>query len=543
LDVVGLCDITYSALPPTIAIMNRILWVDDEIELLRPHVMLLEQRGYNVSTATNGEDAIELAQHNRYDLIFLDETMVGISGLETLSVLKDIDKSVPVVMVTKNEQESVMEEAIGRKIDDYLTKPVNPAQIIAACKKFLDTRRITEEKVTQKFHQDYSSISRRLMDRMSWSEWLDVYLRLVNSALDLDKHPDVGLEQSLRDQFRECNAAFSKFIENEYVDWLGDRGKREEDMPLLSPHIADTYVIPRLQNGRPTFFIVVDCMRLDQWLVMEEFIRPMYSIQRDYYCSILPTATPYARNSIFAGLYPTEINKHYPQFTIDERGKDEHTLNRNEKEFLNLLLQRRRVKLRNDLQYIKIIDTEFGKRIEADIMRYAKSQLTAIVINAVDMIAHSRSDYPILKEIAPDESAYRTLTSSWFQHSSFYGILKALSTVKDVQIVITTDHGSVRCLRGTKVVGDRETTTNLRYKIGRNIKAERSEAILVTDPESWRIPAGGVTTTVAIAKEDRYFVYPTDYHHYLSKYRDSFQHGGISMEEMILPVVILEPRA
>ena len=522
--------------------MKRILWVDDEIELLKPHLILLEQRGYEVSTATNGEDAIEMVQTDAFDLVFLDETMVGISGLETLSVIKDINVTLPVVMVTKNEQESLMEDAIGRKIDDYLTKPVNPTQILAACKKFLDSRRITEQKLTQDYHQEYSSISRRLLDKMDWSEWLDVYIKMVQRSVELDKHKDVGLMQSLQDQWKECNAEFSKFIESEYLHWLTDRDKREEGAPLLSPHLLDQFLVPRLQNGRPTFFIVVDCMRLDQWRVMEEHIRGLFSVQTEYYCGILPTATPYARNSIFAGLFPTEINKHYPQFTIDERGRDEHSLNKNEKELLALFLKRRRIELTNELQYIKIIDTDFGKRIENDIMRYAKHQLTAIVINAVDMIAHSRSDYPILKEIAPDESAYRALTSSWFQHSSFYGILKALSTVKDVQIVITTDHGSVRCLRGAKVFGDRDTTTNLRYKIGRNVKAEARDAMIIKDPEAYKIPAPGLATTCVISKEDRYLVYPTDYHRYLTKYRDSFQHGGISLEEMILPVVVLEPR-
>ncbi|MCX6141148.1 MAG: bifunctional response regulator/alkaline phosphatase family protein [Candidatus Kapabacteria bacterium] len=523
--------------------MNNILWVDDEIDLLRPHIILLEGRGYKVSTATNGEDAIEMAQNQRFDLIFLDESMVGISGLETLVVLKDIDRSVPIVMVTKNEQESLMEEAIGKKINDYLTKPVNPTQILAACKKFLETQRITEEKITQDFHQEYSVLSRRLMDRMDWSEWLDVYLKLTERSIELDKHQDVGLEQSLRDQWKVCNAEFSKFVEHDYFDWLVDKDKRPDGAPLLSPHVADSFLIPKLASGRPTFFIVVDCMRLDQWLVMEEFIRPLFNIQHDYYCSILPTATPYARNSIFAGLYPTEINKHYPQFTIDERGSDEHSLNKHEKEFLSLLLQRRRVKLKNDLQYIKIIDTDFGKKIESDIMRYAKHHLTAIVINAVDMIAHSRSDYPILKEIAPDESAYRSLTRSWFLHSSFYGILKALANVPDIQIVITTDHGSVRCMRPSKVIGDRETTSNLRYKIGRNVKAESRDAMIIKDPQAYRIPAGGGSnTSVIVSKEDHYFIYPTDYNHYVQKYRDSFQHGGISLEEMVLPVVTLEPR-
>lgn len=520
---------------------KKILWVDDEIEMLRPHIMLLQQRGYDVTTATNGEDAIELVQVGRFDLVFLDEIMVGMSGLDTLSVIKDIEVSLPVVMVTKNEQESLMEQAIGSKIDDYLLKPVNPAQIIAACKKFIEGRRIAEEKVTERFHRDYSDVTRRLMNEMSWSDWLDTYIRLVNRSMELDSHPDVGLEQSLRDQWRECNSSFASFVENEYRGWLTD--KQSEGAPMLSPHIADQFLIPRLASGKPTFFIVVDCMRLDQWLIMEEALRPFYSFQKQYYCSILPTATPYARNSIFAGLYPTEINNRYPQYAIDERGTDEHTLNRNEKELLTLLLQRRRVTLKNDLTYIKIIDTEFGKRIENDILRIARNHLTAIVVNAVDMIAHSRSDYPILKEIAPNESAYRTLTSSWFRHSSLYGMLKTLSTVPDIQIIITTDHGAVRCMRGVKVTGDRDTSTNLRYKLGKNVRADSRDAMIIRNPMDYRIPASGVVTNVVIAKEDKYLVYPTDYNHYMHKYRDSFQHGGISLEEMVLPVVILESRS
>lgn len=283
--------------------MNRILWVDDEIELLKPHLILLEQRGYEVSTATNGEDAIEMVQNDRFDLVFLDEMMVGMSGLETLSVIKDIDTSLPVVMVTKNEQESLMEDAIGRKIDDYLTKPVNPTQILAACKKFLDSRRITEQRITQDFQQEYSFISRRLLEKMDWTEWLDVYIKLVQRSVELDKHQDVGLAQSLQDQWKECNAEFSKFIENEYQSWLTDRDKREEGVPLLSPHLLDQFLVPKLKNGRPTFFIVVDCMRLDQWLVMEQHLRGMFTMEREYYCGILPTSTPYARNSIFAGLF------------------------------------------------------------------------------------------------------------------------------------------------------------------------------------------------------------------------------------------------
>ncbi|GAB1429412.1 response regulator [Ignavibacteria bacterium] len=514
---------------------GNILWIDDEIELLKPHIILLKQRGYNVSTATNGDDAIVMAQRERFDLFFLDESMVGMTGLETLGRLKDIDPSAPVVMVTKNEAESVMEEALGRRIDDYLTKPVNPAQILAACKKFLESRRIAEQKITQDYTQGFNEIARRLFDFMDWDDWLDIYLKLVGWSIDLDGHPELGFHQTLRDQWRECNAEFGKFTEHNYRRWATGEG------PVLSPNVVDKFVIPHLRNETPVFFFVIDCMRLDQWLVMEDLIRPYFSVQKDYYSSILPTSTPYARNAIFSGLFPSELKKHYPKFAPDMSAA-EHSQNAYEKELLDALLKRRRISLKNDLAYVKIIDTDFGKRIENDILRYAKQHLTAIVVNAVDMIAHSRSDYPILKEIAPDEAAYRSLTRSWFQHSSFFGMLKTLASVPGVKIVITTDHGSVRCLRAVKALGDRETSTCLRFKHGKNVKTDSKNALYIRNPEDYKLPGSGVSDNYIIAKEDYYFVYPTDYHHYVQRYRDSFQHGGISLEEMMLPVITLEPK-
>ncbi len=518
---------------------KTILWVDDEIDLLRPHIILLEQRGYQVATAANGEDAIELCKTHSYGLVFLDESMVGMSGLDVLLELKAQDASRPVVMVTKNEQESLMDEAIGRKIDDYLTKPVNPAQILAACKKFLESRKIAEQKITQDYFQGFNEISRRLMEPLGWNDWLEIYQKLVQWSMDLDAHPELGFTQTLRDQYQECNRLFSKFVTEGYRDWLED--KPSANKPLLSPHILDEYIVPRMRNGRNTVFFVIDCMRLDQWLVMEELLRPLFNVQKSFYSSILPTATPFARNSIFSGLYPADLAKHYPQWAPND-ADSEHSQNAHEKELLEAFLKRRYIDLPNELHYLKIIDTDFGKRVENDIHRLAKGRLTAIVVNAVDMIAHSRSDHAIMKEIAPDESAYRSLTKSWFLHSSFYGMLKTLAGMPNVDIVITTDHGSIRCLHGVKVLGDRDTTTNLRYKIGRSVKAEDRHAMQVKNPEDLRLPREAVTQNMIIAKEDYYFVYPTDYHHYLNKYKDGFQHGGISLEEMILPVVILEPK-
>jgi len=519
---------------------GKILWIDDEIELLRPHIILLEQRGYQVDTATNGEDAIELFRQKHFDLTFLDESMVGISGLDTLPVLKEIDPSTPIVMVTKNEAESVMEDAIGKKIDDYLTKPVNPAQILAACKKFLESERIGQNKLTQDYLVGFTEINYRLNDRLYWEDWQEIYLKLVSWSMELDRYPQLGFQNTLQEQFKECNGAFSKFIEENYKDWI--HNEKDVDSPLFSPGVVEKYLVPHLKSQNPVFFIVVDCMRVDQWLVMEELLRPFYTFKKDYYCSILPTATPYARNAIFAGLFPADIQKHYPQWWVSEMNTEESKLNAFEKELLDENLNRKKIKLRTPLNYIKIHDTDFGKKIENEMGKYTKSHLTAIVINAVDMIAHSRSDYAILKEIAPDEPAYRSLTQSWFQHSSLFGILKTISEIKDAKVVITTDHGSIRCMRGVKVLGDRETSTNLRYKFGKNVKADDRHAMQVKDPMDFRLPRFGLTVNNIIAKEDFYFVYPTDFHYFLQRYRDSFQHGGISMEEMICPVIELEPR-
>lgn len=519
---------------------GKILWIDDEIELLKPHIILLQQRGYEVSTATNGSDAIEMLRQQHYDLIFLDESMVGMSGLDTLPQLKEIDPSTPVAMVTKNEAESLMEDAIGKKIDDYLTKPVNPAQVLAACKKFIESDRIEKTVLTNDYLNGFNEISNRLHDRLYWDDWKEIYIKLVTWSMEIDRYPDLGFRETLQNQWRECNSEFSKFIDENYVGWINN--KKGENTPLFSPDINDNFLLPLINNGKPTFFFVIDCMRVDQWLVMEEVLRNYFLFKKDYYCSILPTATPYARNAIFAGLYPSDIQKYYPQWWMGEPNDEDHKQNAYEKELLEEYIKRKRIKLKNNLTYIKIHDTDFGKKIENELMRYSKNHLTAIVINAVDMIAHSRSDYAILKEIAPDESAYRSLTHSWFQHSSLFGMLKQLSQLKDINILITTDHGSIRCLRGIKVVGDKETSTCLRYKFGRNVKAEQRYAMQIKDPIEFKLPKQGITVNNIIAKEDYYFVYPTDFHYYQQKYRDSFQHGGISLEEMIIPVIKLEPK-
>jgi len=517
---------------------KKILWVDDEIDLLRPHLQLLEQKGYQVDSAANGEDAIELVKAKDYDLVFLDEMMPGMGGLQTLSAMKDISPMLPVVMVTKSEAESLMEEAIGSKITDYLVKPVNPSQIIMACKKILEGKKISGAHVSRDYIKEFQNISLSLNSQLNEEEWIDLYIKLINWDMELDAHPELGLRQTLQDQKRECNAGFGKFVEQNYQRWIEETKRKI----MFSPDIMELCVFPELNQKTSVFFFVIDCLRLDQWMIMEELLSEYYTFEKQYYFSILPTATPYSRNAIFSGYYPIDLEKRFPELWASDDDDDENSKNRYEHQLLDKLLERRRIMLKPESKYVKILDAESGRHFEGNILSYAQSRLTAVVVNFIDMLAHGRSDSPLLKEIAPDEAAYRSLTRSWFQHSSLFGMLKTLAGQKNVKVIITTDHGSVRCMRGSKVIGDRETSSNLRYKFGRNLKVDVKQAVFVKSPLDYKLPRGRVTTNYVMAKEDYYFVYPTDYHKYLNQYRDSFQHGGISMEEMILPIVKLEAK-
>lgn len=517
---------------------NRILWVDDEIELLRSNIIYLEDKGYSVDKAMNGEDAIALVKDKDYDLIFLDEMMAGMGGLQTLSEIKNIQPNIPVVIVTKNETESLMEDAIGAKISDYLLKPVNPNQILLVCKKFLEGKRIQGETVSRDYIQEFNKITMRMMEPLDWRDWVEINTNLTQWEMEIDEYPGLGLKDTALAQRKECNAEFCRFFERNYLEWVHFK----KDGPTFSDKVIEKFVLPELQPDKSIFFFVIDCLRLDQWLVMEKYLYDYYKINKDFYYGMIPSATPYARNAIFAGLFPSEIEKMYPDLWA--KGEDdEHSKNNYEKDFLLKLLQRKKIQLKNEPRYVKIIDAEFGKGIEHKISSFTNTQLNAIVINFVDMLAHSRSDNAVLKEIAPDESAYRSLTQSWFEHSTFFNMLKILSAQPNVKIVITTDHGSIRCLRGAKVLGDRETSPNLRYKYGRNVKCDERQALFIRNPLDYKLPKRGGIVNYVVTKEDFYFVYPTDYHYYLNYYKNTFQHGGISMEELILPVITLEPKA
>lgn len=519
----------------------QILWVDDEIDLLRSHIIFLTEKDYDVDTVTNGEDGINMVIEKNYDLIFLDEMMAGMGGLETLARIKELKPNIPVVMVTKSEEESLMNDAIGSKIDDYLIKPVVPSQILLTCKKNIDKQKITGEYVAKDYLQAFNEISRKLMMGPDFEEWIEIYLKLVNSELELDTHPEVDLRQTIIDQKKECNQEFSKFVEKNYKNWI----EAEDDpySPELTPAIVKNHVFPELEKAPgPVFLFVLDCLRLDQWLIMEKTLLEIFDIEKKYYYSILPTATPYARNSLFAGAYPSEIERFFPDLWSNSKD-DEKSQNKHEKELLQRLLDRERVKLRNDLKYMKIIDPEVGRNFEQNILSHKKTHFMAVVVNFLDMIAHGRSDSDILKEIAPDEPAYRSLTASWFRHSSLLGTFKQIASMKNATIIVTTDHGSIRTLRGAKVLGDKEASTNLRFKFGRNLKVDDKHALFIKNPAEYKLPKRGLTVSYIISKEDYYFVYPTDYHKYLSHYKDTFQHGGISMEEMILPVIKMTNKA
>ena len=519
---------------------KRILWVDDEIEMLRSHIFFLTDKGYEIETVTNGENAVSEVREKSFDLIFLDEMMAGLGGLQTLTLIKEIKPNIPVVMVTKNEEESLMHDAIGGKITDYLIKPVHPSQVLLVCKKILESKKISGEYVAKDYLHDFNEISRQVMAGPGWEEWTDIYLKLVNWEMELDSHPEVALRQTLTDQKKECNQEFSKYVEKNYLKWINS--KNPVNVPMLTPSITNDFVLNELEDSKQSvFYFVLDCLRMDQWFGMEKYLIDLFNIERKFYYSILPTATPYARNSLFSGLYPAEIERYYPELW-SSGDDDERSCNKHEKELLQLLLDRKKIKLRGDLKYIKIIDPEVGRNFEQNILSYQNRQFTAVVVNFLDMVAHGRSDSELLKEIAPDEPAYRSLTNSWFAHSSLLSTFRSIARMKNAKVVITTDHGSIRTLRGAKVLGDREASPNLRFKFGRNLKVDDKHALYITNPAEYKLPKRGMTVNYIIAKEDYYFVYPTDYHKYLSHYKDTFQHGGISMEEMILPVITMESK-
>ena len=513
----------------------RILWADDEIDLLKPHILFLKEKGYDVITSTSGIEAVDIIGKEQVDIVFLDENMPGITGIETLSRIKAKRSEIPIVMITKSEEENLMEDAIGSKIADYLIKPVNPNQILLSLKKILDNKRIVSEKTTTGYMQEFRNIGMTLSDRLSWSEWVEVYKKLVYWELELEKSNDASMHEILTMQKREANVAFAKFIGNNYLNWLNGKDKNP---PMQSHTLIKNKVGPMLDKDGPVFFLLIDNLRYDQWKVLQPVINQYFRVEEEeLFCSILPTATQYARNALFAGLMPSEIEKRFPGLwknDDDEGGKNMH-----EEEFLGAQLKR----IGKDVKfsYHKVTNYAAGKKLAEGLNNLMQNKLNVIVYNFVDMLSHARTEMEVIRELADDDAAYRSITLSWFEHSALHDIIKIIAD-KKCRMVIATDHGTIKVTEPTKVVGDRNVNTNLRYKQGKNLDYVKKDVFEVRNPADAFLPKNNVSTAYIFATEDMFFAYPNNYNHYVQYYRNTFQHGGVSLEEMIIPYISLVPR-
>jgi len=514
--------------------MIKILWVDDEIEFLKPHILFLEQKGYQVITATNGQDAIDLFGQENFDIVFLDENMPGISGLETLSELKEHKSTIPVIMITKSEEEYIMDEAIGAKIADYLIKPVNPNQILLSLKKNLDVNRLVSQKTTLDYQKEFRNIALELMQINTHEQWAELYKKLVFWELELENTADSGLMQILEDQKQQANTEFGKFIEKEYKYWINN----PEDAPVFSHQIFRKWVMPELKSEEKVLFVVIDNLRYDQWKTFESTINEYYKIEKDsYYYSILPTATQYARNAIFSGMTPLEMEKKHPEYwknDTDDGGK-----NLFESQFLEAQIQRLRLDIKN--KYIKITNLRDGIKVAENFKSYKDNKLITLVYNFVDMISHAKTEMEVIKELASNDKAYRSLTLSWFKNSPLLAIIQE-ARKEGFKLIITTDHGTINCKNPSKVIGDRNTSLNLRYKTGKSLTYQDKDVYAVKNPNEIQLPSINLSSSFIFAKSDYFLAYQNNYNHYVNYFRNTYQHGGISLEEMIIPFVVLNPR-
>lgn len=512
---------------------DKILWCDDEIDLLKVYVLFLEEKGYEVVTASNGKDAIELCKKESFDIIFLDENMPGLSGLETLPFIKEIDPNVPLVMITKSEEENIMNMAIGSKIADYLTKPVNPSQILLTLKKNIHRKEIQSEHATSTYRSEFGRIGMQINDSLSYADWVEVYRKLVYWELELAE-TESGMDEMLRMQKTEANNTFNKFIKRNYIDWF----KQPEGRPLMSPDLFKTKVFPLIDAGEKVFFVLIDNFRWDQWKIVSEILNEYYTISEEgLYWSILPTATQYARNAIFSGLMPLQIQQMFPDLWIDE--DEEEGKNLNEKDLIQTQLQRYRKNY--SFSYNKVNESSYCEKLIERLPQLDNNQLNVCVLNFIDMLSHARTESKMMRELANDEEAYRSLTLSWFKHSGILELLKAISR-RGFKLILTTDHGTIQAKNPVKVIGDKNTNVNLRYKVGKNLSYNHKEVFEVSDPKKIGLPSPNVSSTYIFAGNDDFFAYPNNYNYYVGYYKNTFQHGGISLEEMLIPLIVMEPR-
>ena len=526
----------------------HILWVDDNIDELGSHLRYLGEKGYEVEGVTNGLDALALLREKDFHAVLLDEMMPGMGGLETLEQMRKINAHIPVIMITKSEAEDLMTRAIGKRIDDYLVKPVSPLQILSTLKRQLEARTLTGEEVSRNYMSNFMALGDRFAAAATPADWEGIYLDLVSWSMDLFQFGDHGLLETLEDQITAANLAFAKYVREHYRNWVGADGATgvghdpdsQVGAPLLSPRVYEEWVEPEVRKSKQVFWIVIDCMRLDQLRMVEPLLEPFFHLERRHYWSILPTATPYARNSLFSGLYPLDIAEGYPQWWI---GSADHDGSRNahEGDLLNELLKRLGSPAVGSNRYYKVSDARDTDLLHRNLGSLGDTRLVAGVYNFLDIMAHGRSQNRILKELAPDEAAFRTLMRSWFEHSNLFDVMKNLAR-RDCTVILTTDHGSKLCKRAAQIRGNRDTSSNVRYKFGDNLGVDEERVMLMKNPEDYRLPAQTTIENYAITSDNYYLVYPTNFHEYERLYRDSFQHGGISLEEMICPFVVMRPR-
>lgn len=512
-----------------------LLWVDDEIELLHAHIIFLEKKGYEVITVSNGTDAIDECRHHNFDLVLLDEMMPGISGLETLQQIKEILPATPVVMVTKSEEENIMDQAIGSKIADYLIKPVNPNQILLTLKKNIHQKEIVTEVTQTGYQQNFMNISTRIDSCRTIEDWMEVYKLIVHWELELSS-TDSNMTDMLMMQKSEANNSFAKFIRNNYLDWMDAKNMKDPNRPLMSNSIFSNKIFPLLDKQEKVFLIVVDNFRYDQWKMLAKEIGDMFDIDENMYMSILPTATQYARNAIFSGLMPTQIAQMFPELWVDE--DEEEGKNLNEAPLIRTQLDRYR-RSNTKFSYHKVNDSTGADKLLQQFSQLEDNDLNVVIINFIDMLSHARTESKMVRELANNESAYRSITLSWFRHTVLSDLFKRLAE-SDYTIVLTTDHGSIRASRPIKIVGDRNTNTNLRYKLGKNLKYNAKEVFAIKEPQKAHLPSPNLSTSYVFATGDTFFAYPNNYNYYVSYYKDTFQHGGISLEEMLIPLVTLK---